>query len=190
MLGTLYFGIIEYESFTVFRRKIRITKNQELVEPQHQMHALDLAGIPYTIDILGDYDVVHIMPYGPRVFCSMQQSVVERKSSCMDIQPVGGFENSFIGSNFLLPCLGKYLAHMYQKADFVITPSEYSKHLIQSYGSILTPIVAVSNGIDLENTRRIRKRRGLSASILISKKAKGCHLCGSLSLNAKGLKTS
>ena len=26
----------------------------------HQMHALDLAGIPYTTDILGDYDVVHI----------------------------------------------------------------------------------------------------------------------------------
>ena len=25
---------------------------------QHQMHALDLAGIPYTTDILGDYDVV------------------------------------------------------------------------------------------------------------------------------------
>ena len=28
---------------------------------QHQMHALDLAGIPYTTDILGDYDVVHIL---------------------------------------------------------------------------------------------------------------------------------
>ncbi len=23
---------------------------------QHQMHALDLAGIPYTTDVLGDYD--------------------------------------------------------------------------------------------------------------------------------------
>lgn len=32
----------------------------------HQMHALDLAGIPYTTDILGDYDVVHINTYGPR----------------------------------------------------------------------------------------------------------------------------
>ena len=29
----------------------------------HQMHALDLAGIPYTTDILGDYDVVHINTY-------------------------------------------------------------------------------------------------------------------------------
>ena len=29
----------------------------------HQMRALDLAGIPYTTDILGDYDVVHINTY-------------------------------------------------------------------------------------------------------------------------------
>ncbi|MDS8155563.1 glycosyltransferase, partial [Streptococcus pneumoniae] len=49
------------------------------------------------------------------------------------------FENSFIGSNLLAPLFGKYLAHMYQKADYVITPSEYSKKLIQSYG-VTTPI--------------------------------------------------
>ena len=99
------------------------------------------------------------------------------------------FENSFIGSNFFAPLFGKYLAHMYQKADYVITPSEYSKHLIQSYG-VTTPIIAVSNGIDLENTRRIRKKKKSFASILISKKAKGCHLCRALFLNAKGLKIS
>ena len=28
---------------------------------QHQMKALDLAGIPYTTDPSGDYDVVHIL---------------------------------------------------------------------------------------------------------------------------------
>ena len=33
---------------------------------QHQMKALDLAGIPYTTDSSGDYDVVHINTYGPR----------------------------------------------------------------------------------------------------------------------------
>ena len=33
---------------------------------QHQMKALDLAGIPYTTDPSGDYDVVHINTYGPR----------------------------------------------------------------------------------------------------------------------------
>ncbi len=33
---------------------------------QHQMEALDMAGIPYTTDLLGDYDVIHINTYGPR----------------------------------------------------------------------------------------------------------------------------
>ncbi|WP_248790046.1 glycosyltransferase, partial [Escherichia coli] len=67
------------------------------------------------------------------------------------------FENSFIGSNFFAPLFGKYLAHMYQKADYVITPSEYSKHLIQSYG-VTTPIIAVSNGIDLEKYKKDPKK--------------------------------
>ena len=52
----------------------------------------------------------------------------------------------------MAPLFGKYLAHMYQKADYVITPSEYSKKLIQSYG-VTTPIIAVSNGIDLKKIR-------------------------------------
>ena len=33
------------------------------------------------------------------------------------------FENSFIGSTLFAPLFGKYLTHMYKKADFIITPS-------------------------------------------------------------------
>ncbi|MFX3712216.1 glycosyl transferase family 1, partial [Streptococcus suis] len=32
---------------------------------QHQMEALDMAGIHYTTDLLGDYYVIHINTYGP-----------------------------------------------------------------------------------------------------------------------------
>ncbi len=78
---------------------------------QHQMHALDLAGIPYRQIFLGDYDVVHINTYGPQVsFCSMQQSVVERKS-CMAIQPVRILKIPLSGL-FFAPLFGKYLAHV------------------------------------------------------------------------------
>ncbi len=38
---------------------------------------------------------------------------------------------------------------MYQKADYLITPTPYSKQLLESYG-IRVPIQAISNGIDLE----------------------------------------
>ena len=72
---------------------------------------------------------INLWPTG--FFCSMHKRR-GRKSSCIAIQPVD-FENPLSGLTFL-PLFGKYLAHMYQKADYVITPSEYSKHLIQSYG--------------------------------------------------------
>ena len=59
------------------------------------------------------------------------------------------FRNSFIRSNQLSPIVKKYLVGLYQKADYLITPTPYSKQLLESYG-IRVPIQAISNGIDLE----------------------------------------
>lgn len=157
---------------------------------QHQMHALDLAGIPYTTDILGDYDVVHINTYGPRSFLLLHAAKRRGKKVIMHGHSTReDFENSFIGSNFFAPLFGKYLAHMYQKADYVITPSEYSKHLIQSYG-VTTPIIAVSNGIDLEKYKKDPKKKKSFASILRSKKGKRLSSVQGFILNVKELKIS
>ncbi|MBL6538961.1 glycosyltransferase [Streptococcus suis] len=116
---------------------------------QHQMEALDKAGIPYTTDLLGEYDVIHINTYGPRSWLLLHAAKRSGKKVILHGHSTReDFQNSFIGSNVLAPYVGKYLASMYQKADFIITPSPYSKQLIESYG-VTTPIVAVSNGIDL-----------------------------------------
>ena len=124
----------------------------------HQMRALDLAGIPYTTDVLGDYDVVHINTYGPRSLMLLHAAKRRGKKVIMHGHSTEeDFRNSFIGSNVLAPLVGKYLKHMYQKADFVITPSEYSKALIQNYG-VTTPIIAVSNGIDLSKYQKDPKK--------------------------------
>lgn len=116
----------------------------------HQMEALDLAGIPYTTDSSDDYDVVHINTYGPRSWLLLR--LAKRKGKKVIVHghsTMEDFRNSFVASNLLAPLVGNYLASMYQQADYIITPSEYSKKLIQGYG-VTTPIVAVSNGIDLE----------------------------------------
>ena len=141
MLGTLYFGIIEGMKVLLYLEGKSVLQKSGIGRAlQHQMHALDLAGIPYTTDILGDYDVVHINTYGPRSFLLLHAAKRRGKKVIMHGHSTReDFENSFIGSNFFAPLFGKYLAHMYQKADYVITPSEYSKHLIQSYG-VTTPI--------------------------------------------------
>ena len=159
MLGTLYFGIIEGMKVLLYLEGKSVLQKSGIGRAlQHQMHALDLAGIPYTTDILGDYDVVHINTYGPRSFLLLHAAKRRGKKVIMHGHSTReDFENSFIGSNFFAPLFGKYLAHMYQKADYVITPSEYSKHLIQSYG-VTTPIIAVSNGIDLEKYKKDPKK--------------------------------
>ena len=189
MLGTLCFGIIEGMKVLLYLEGKSVLQKSGIGRAlQHQMHALDLAGIPYTTDILGDYDVVHINTYGPRSFLLLHAAKRRGKKVIMHGHSTReDLKILFIDLTFLRPCLGSIWLTCTKKADYVITPSEYSKHLIQSYG-VTTPIIAVSNGIDLENTRRIRKRRGLFHSILKSKKVKRLSSVQGFILNVKELK--
>ena len=58
------------------------------------------AGIPYTTDILGDYDVVHINTYGPRSLMLLHAAKRRGKKVIMHGHSTReDFENSFIGSN-------------------------------------------------------------------------------------------
>ena len=153
----------------------------------HQMHALDLAGIPYTTDILGDYDVVHINTYGPRSLMLLHAAKRRGKKVIMHGHSTReDFENSFIGSNLLAPLFGKYLAHMYQKADYVITPSEYSKKLIQSYG-VTTPIIAVSNGIDLKKYGKDPRKEEVFRDYFGIKEGQPVVICAGLYFQRKGI---
>lgn len=153
----------------------------------HQMEALDLAGIPYTTDLLGDYDVVHINTYGPRSWLLLRaakrrgKKVILHGHSTME-----DFRNSFIGSNLLAPLVGKYLASMYQRADFVITPSEYSKKLIQGYG-VTTPIVAVSNGIDLRKYQKDPRKEAIFREHFGIEEGQPVVVCAGLYFRRKGI---
>lgn len=153
----------------------------------HQMEALDLAGIPYTTDLLGDYDVVHINTYGPRSLLLLHAAKRRGKKVIMHGHSTKeDFRNSFIGSNFLAPFVGNYLAHMYQKADLVITPSEYSKRLIQSYG-VTTPIVAVSNGIDLTKYQPDKKKEAIFREHFGLSPEQPVVICAGLYFRRKGI---
>ena len=188
MLGTLYFGIIEGMKVLLYLEGKSVLQKSGIGRAlQHQMHALDLAGIPYTTDILGDYDVVHINTYGPRSFLLLHAAKRRGKKVIMHGHSTReDFENSFIGSNFFAPLFGKYLAHMYQKADYVITPSEYSKHLIQSYG-VTTPIIAVSNGIDLEKYKKDPKKEEVFRKHFNIQEGQKVVICAGLYFKRKGI---
>ena len=59
------------------------------------------------------------------------------------------FKNSFILSNQLAPIFKSWLIHSYNKGDLVLTPTEYSKNILESY-KLKREIEVVSNGIDLD----------------------------------------
>ncbi|ESV55023.1 glycosyl transferase family 1 [Streptococcus agalactiae LMG 14747] len=116
---------------------------------KHQQKALEIAGIDYTMDPQDDYALVHINTYGIKSWQLLRRSQKAGKRVIMHAHSTKeDFENSFIGSNMAAPLFKRHLMRFYQAADYLITPTDYSKRLIQSYG-ITTPISAISNGIDL-----------------------------------------
>ena len=108
-----------------------------------------------------------------------------KKSSCMVIQPVRILKIPLSGLTFA-PLFGKYLAPHVQKADYVITPSEYSKHLIQSYG-VTTPIIAVSNGIDLEKYKKGSEKEEVFRKHFNIQEGQKVVICAGLYFKRKGI---
>lgn len=116
---------------------------------KHQKKALELAGVEYTTDVMDSYDILHINTVGvtsPLVIAqahALGKKVVYHAHSTEE-----DFRNSFILSNQIAPLFKQHLINMYQMADVIITPTPYSKSLLENYG-LEKPIYAVSNGIDL-----------------------------------------
>jgi len=59
------------------------------------------------------------------------------------------FRRSFKCWQLVEPLFDSHLKYMYSRADLIITPTPYSKALIESYG-FQKKVIAVSNGIDLK----------------------------------------
>lgn len=116
----------------------------------HQIKALRLACCDFTLDEKDDFDLVHINTTLPgsvnfaKKARKMGKKVVYHGHSTME-----DFKNSFIFSNQIAPLFKKWLVYAYRKGDLVLTPTNYSKNILATYG-INRPIEVVSNGIDLD----------------------------------------
>lgn len=117
---------------------------------KHQMKALEHAGIDYTTDPKDSFDLLHINTYFPQSMlfarkCRKQGiPVVYHAHSTME-----DFRNSFRFSNQLAPIFKRWLMTCYQQGDVLITPTPYSKRLLDSY-NMGREIFVLSNGIELE----------------------------------------
>lgn len=95
-------------------------------------------------------DIVHINTVFPdSVLAACLAKMQGKKVVYYGHSTMEDFRNSFIGSNRFAPLFKKWICFCYGLGDIVITPTEYSKGLLESYG-IRKKIYAVSNGVDTE----------------------------------------
>ncbi|MBV7274018.1 glycosyltransferase [Clostridium sp. PL3] len=135
----------------------------------HQQKALEESGVSYTTDIKDDYDIVQLNTIFPdSIFVAMMAKLRKKKVVYYAHSTMEDFKNSFKGSNIIAPIFKKWIMFCYKLGDVIITPTEYSKKLLEGYG-IKKPIFALSNGVDLsyfspgvEGGKRFREKYKLS----------------------------
>lgn len=116
---------------------------------KHQMKALELNNVPYTLNPESDYDIIHINTIFPESYVMGKKAKKLGKKVIFHAHSTEeDFRNSFLFSNQVAPLFKTWLKHVYSSADLIITPTPYSKKLLENY-NLEKPIVAISNGIDL-----------------------------------------
>lgn len=154
---------------------------------KHQEKALELNNIKYTRKTKDDYDLVHINTIGPR---SVHLAKKARKSGKKVIMhghsTEEDYRDSFFFANATSKLFKKWLIYAYGQSDLIITPTPYSKKILDSY-NIGKEIVPISNGIDLDKFKKnaeaassFRNECGLSADEKFV-------LCVGLQIKRKGI---
>lgn len=116
----------------------------------HQKKALELAGVSYTLNSKDDYDICHINTVFPKSASFAKKAKKSGKKVVYHGHSTEeDFKNSFIFSNQIAPFFKKWLIHCYKRGDLILTPTVYSKKILESY-NMDRKIEVVSNGIDLD----------------------------------------
>lgn len=126
---------------------------------KHQMRALEFEKIEYTRNPHGDYDIVHINYYGPKSYRLAKKAHKKGKKVVYHAHSTEeDFRNSFIFSKQIAPLFKKWIIKCYNLGDVLITPTPYSKRLLEGYG-IKKKIYAISNGLELDKFQRKEELR-------------------------------
>lgn len=114
----------------------------------HQMQALEDNNIDYTTDPKDDFDILHINTYWPKSYFFTKKAKKKGKKVIYHAHSTEeDFRNSFLFSNLVSPLFKKWISKCYRLGDIIITPTEYSKKLLEGY-DLKRPIKAISNGVD------------------------------------------
>lgn len=117
---------------------------------RHQRECLRRSGVPTTDRWTRDAAAVHVNTVLPdSVFAALGAKLRGRKVVWYGHSTMEDFRSSFKGSNALAPLFRRWITFCYGLGDVVLTPTEYSRRLIQSYG-LKKPVYSISNGVDTD----------------------------------------
>lgn len=129
---------------------------------EHQKQALKDENIEYTLNMKDDYDILHINTwYFRSLFVAKSAKRKGKKVVYHAHSTEEDYRNGFILANQTSKLIKWWMIKCYSKGDIIVTPTIYSKKLLQNYKGLENKkIYAISNGIDLEFFKP-NKRYGL-----------------------------
>src|SRR5574344_1116473 len=121
---------------------------------KHQMIALTSVGVDFTIDPKDSYDMVHI-----NTLWNASEKLLKKCNKKGIPVIVHGhstyedFRNSFRCWKLASIWFNHQITYMYKHAGMIITPTTYSKKLIENY-HLGPEVVAISNGIEVDDYKK------------------------------------
>ncbi len=126
---------------------------------KHQMKALDYERIDYTNNPKEEYDILHINTYFPKSYFLAKKAKKQGKKIVYHAHSTEeDYKNGFIFAKQTSKIFKKWLIKCYSLGDVIVTPTPYSKRLLQGYKGLENKnIYDVSNGIELEFFKKDKK---------------------------------
>lgn len=116
----------------------------------HQRKVLEAVGVQVDTHLTDSAAAVHINTVFPdSVLAALWARRHKVKVIYYAHSTMEDFRRSFRGSNLLAALFKKWIIFCYGLGDVILTPTEYSKRLLKSYG-LNKPIYSVSNGVDTD----------------------------------------
>lgn len=122
---------------------------------RHQKQCAEINGIEVTTNPKDTFDVAHINTY----FKKSQRLIKKLKKQNIPVivhghSTIEDFRYSFRFWQLIQYSINKNLKKTYSKPDLIITPTSYSKKLIENYDFVSCPVKAISNGIDMSKYQK------------------------------------
>lgn len=137
---------------------------------RHQRECLRRSGVFVTDRWTRDAAAIHVNTVLPdSVLAALGARLRGRKVVWYGHSTMEDFRSSFKGSDALAPLFRRWITFCYGLGDVVLTPTEYSRRLLEGYG-LKKPVYSISNGVDTAFFRpdpaarsALRARYGLEA---------------------------